>query len=345
MSFWTNAQLAILRRLREGFLQGTAGDADYWKSQEELALYDQTFAKRIGWKWDAVLGELELRGWQPQGTRLVDLGCGTGIASRRVLEHWKDFSGEVVLMDRSGLARGFAAEAIRQRAPQCSVRTANISEIDCEGALVLLSHVITELDAKALSLWLERLSRAAGFLWVESATHGASRRLIAEVRERFLKSGQWTVVGPCTHRSACPMLREENEAHWCHHFARVPSEAHQDPAMGALSKELGVDLRVLPYSFLVMERLALQTTDDKGDSLGGGAARLIGRPREFKGYHRVLSCEKEGLFDRIVQKRDVPELYRRLRKESGVPLFRFTTEGQRICAGESLFVSPESDDS
>lgn len=91
MSVWTHAQLAILRRLREGFLQGTAGDADYWRSQEELQLYDQTFAKRIGWKWDAVLGELQLRGWRPHGTRLVDLGCGTGMASRRVLEHWKDF--------------------------------------------------------------------------------------------------------------------------------------------------------------------------------------------------------------------------------------------------------------
>lgn len=140
------------------------------------------------------------------------------------------------------------------------------------------------------------------------------------------------------------MLRAENGAHWCHHFARVPSEAHQDPAMGALSKELGVDLRVLPYSFLVMERSEFRAKHDEEEGLGEGAARLIGRAREFKGYHRVLSCEKEGLFDRIVQKRDVPELYRRLRKESGVPLYRFAKEGQRICTSEPLFGSREVDD-
>ncbi len=69
---FTPDELSILRELRERFLAGTAGAADYWQSPEHLELYDSTYAERIGWKWDAVLDELDLRGWQPQSTRVLD---------------------------------------------------------------------------------------------------------------------------------------------------------------------------------------------------------------------------------------------------------------------------------
>ena len=88
MSAWSVAQMKELVRLRQGFLSGTAGTQDYWRGTEDLDLYERTFAQRIGWKWDAVLGELEGRGWMPPSRTLVDWGCGTGIASRRVSAHW-----------------------------------------------------------------------------------------------------------------------------------------------------------------------------------------------------------------------------------------------------------------
>src|SRR5687767_12126966 len=79
---FTLPELAALRRIRERFLHGTAGDADYWRVPADVALYDSTFAERIGWKWDAVLGELRLRGWRPRSRRVLDWGCGSGIAHR-----------------------------------------------------------------------------------------------------------------------------------------------------------------------------------------------------------------------------------------------------------------------
>ena len=85
MHYFTPAEIATLERLRGRFLAPDTRAGDYWRSEEELALYDSTFGERIGWKWDAVLSELSVRGWQPQGRRLVDWGCGSGIASRRVL--------------------------------------------------------------------------------------------------------------------------------------------------------------------------------------------------------------------------------------------------------------------
>src|ERR1051325_1870681 len=85
MKHWTAAEISILRRLREGFLAGTADRCDYWKSEDELALYDATFGERIGWKWDAVLAELAAKDWRPRSQRVFDWGCGSGVAGRRVL--------------------------------------------------------------------------------------------------------------------------------------------------------------------------------------------------------------------------------------------------------------------
>jgi SAM-dependent methyltransferase len=329
MNYWTTEELRTLRRLREGFIQGTAGQADYWRSDEELRLYDSTFAVRIGWKWDAVLGELQLRGWRPEASRIVDLGCGTGIASRRVLEHWPDQFRSVTLMDRSASARAYAANRVREVAPQCEIRVQAPKDVDCSGALVLASHVITELNDEHLATWLKLLKTASAVIWVESATHEASRNLIAALREPLLKSGGWNTVAPCTHQGACPLLSDENARHWCHHFARVPTEAHQNGAHAAFSEEIGVDRRVLPYSFLVMEQ-------GKADTQLPGGSRVIGRANEFKGYSKVLSCSATGLHDWMLQKRDLPEIFKALRKEDGVALYKWQTEGGRIVAGERL---------
>lgn len=329
MNYWTAEELRILRRLREGFLKGTAGESDYWRSEEELRLYDTTFAARIGWKWDAVLGELQLRGWRPEAHRIVDLGCGTGIATRRVLEHWPDLFRSVTLMDRSPLARSFAAARVREIAPQSEIKMQSPKDVDCSGALVLVSHVITELKGEQLALWVKQLRSASAIIWVESATHEASRNLVAQVREPLLKTGEWKTVAPCTHQCACPLLLEENARHWCHHFARVPTEAHQSGALAAFSEEIGVDRRVLPYSFMVMEQ-------GKPDTQLVGGSRVIGRANEFKGYSKVLSCDASGLNDWMLQKRDLPQIFKALRKEDGVALYRWQTDGQRIVAGERL---------
>ena len=61
-----------LQRLRSAFLNGSAGERDYWQGESDLASYDQTFAQRIGWKWDYVLEELKRRCWLPPASELLD---------------------------------------------------------------------------------------------------------------------------------------------------------------------------------------------------------------------------------------------------------------------------------
>jgi hypothetical protein len=331
MSEWLSSELRTLTRLRDGFLSGNAGAADYWQSPEDVELYDRTFAQRIGWKWEAVLGELSLRGWKPSAELLVDWGCGSGIASRKVLSHWPGVFRSVSLSDRSPLALSYASARLRELEPGVAQQFATGDSSPAGGSLLLVSHVLTELSKEQLTRLWKQTSTANALIWVESATHQNSRRLVEEVRERLLATGQWRVVAPCTHARACPLLQEDQARHWCHHFARVPSEVHQDGAWRELSKKLGMDLRVLPYSFLVMERIEQQPL-----VLAPGFSRVIGEPRELKGHLKVLSCGEDGLIDKVLQKRDAPALFKEVRSGEVLPLYAWTERDGRIVGGHGV---------
>jgi len=321
MNHFTPHELATLRELRERFLAGTAGAADYWESPEHLDLYDATFGERIGWKWDAVLDELRLRGWRPRATRLLDWGCGTGVAHRRVLARWPQFPA-LALHDRSPRARLFSVEKAQLAFPELTV-TWGAPAVTRE-TLLLVSHVINELAAKELEQLLD-LARAAGeVIWVEAGTHADSRRLI-DVRERL--RDEFMPVAPCTHAGRCGLLAPKNAPHWCHHFAHPPSHIFQDARWAAFAREIGIDLRSVPYSFLVLARVR---------GMEAGYSRVIGEPRQAKGYTRVLSCQAEGVTEFVLQKRDAPELFRAARKDRLAPIYRWKLEGGKILNGETL---------
>jgi len=323
MKHWLPAELTTLCDLRERFLSGTAGKEDYWKSEAELALYDSTFGERIGWKWDAVLAELAAREWQPRSYRVVDWGCGSGVAGRRVLAQWPQFH-SLGLHDRSPLARCFAAERARVDHPH--IKTCETSEVSAD-TLLVLSHVLNELSAAELSSLLGLARQAREIIWVEAGTHAESRRLITEVREALLP--EFAVVAPCTHQARCGLLAAENVPHWCHHFAPVPSEIFRDAKWAEFARELGIDLRALPYCFLVLERGApsIQTP---------GFSRVIGRPREAKGFTRILSCQADGVAELVLQKRDAPDLFRAFHKGTAEPTYRWQKENGRIVGAESF---------
>jgi len=325
---WTPQEFMALRRIRERFLNGTAGTEDYWRVPGDVALYDATFAERIGWKWDAVLGELRRRGWQSRCSRLLDWGCGSGIAHRRVLAEWPQFT-SLALHDRSPMARGYAAQKARQEFPRVAI--SETQPATTPETLLLVSHVINELPPPELERLLQ-LARGAGeVIWVEAGTHADSRRLI-EVRERLL--GDFVVVAPCTHQERCGMLTSGNAPHWCHHFATPPSAIFQDARWAEFGKEIGIDLRSVPYSFLVLARPMADPPTPAGFS------RIIGEPREAKGFARVLSCHARGVTDLMLQKRDAPELFRALKKGALAPVYRWTIEEGKITGGEELRVAP-----
>jgi hypothetical protein len=104
------------------------------------------------------------------------------------------------------------------------------------------------------------------------------------------------------------MLAAENERHWCHFFASPPTEVFQSQYWRDFSTRLEIDLRSLPYSFLASSRLGIPEWPT-------GSERLIGRPRQLKAHAMLFCCSADGLHERTLQKRDEPELFRRVTKK------------------------------
>lgn len=333
---WSDVDWEALRRLRARFLDFDRGDdnagiagapidrADYWESFAAMGSYDFTFGERIGWKWDTILAELKTRGWTPPAGTVLDWGCGTGVAGRRVIAAWPEAAGRLALWDRSGPALQFAAKRARQEFPRLDI---SLTAAETVPDLLVVSHVLNELSQGALEGLIGAMEKAQAVLWVEPGTFAASRKLIA-ARERLL--GKFRVIVPCTHAEKCGMLAAGNEKHWCHHFARIPGYVHVDSGWGRFSRELEIDISTLPYSYLVLDRRAAAIDP------GHESSRVIGVPRHYKGFAKILSCQADGVRELTLQKRDAPELFKALRKDPG-SLYRWDRDGDKIHGGERVF--------
>ena len=334
---------ALLDRLRTRFLDDPAEGGDYWETPELLAAYDATFAERIGWKWDAVLAELRARRWAPpEGTVLLDWGCGSGVAGRRVLAAFGAgrFS-RLVVHDRSALARRFAADRAASAFQGLAVEQApDWGDVaPAQPFTLVISHVLNELPPAESAALLSLVRRAAAVIWVEPGTSDVARSLVA-LREAL--RNEFVVIAPCTHSGACGLLTPDNQRHWCHHFARPPIEAFTDAFWSEFSLQLGIDLRSLPYSFIVLDRPAAGNATPAAE----GWSRILGEPREYKGHFKVLSCEAGGVTERMLQKRDDKALFKAFRR--GVPrppLFAWKLGDEKIVSGLHWLgpIAPERD--
>jgi SAM-dependent methyltransferase len=309
-----------LRHLRDLFLSGEPIEEDYWTSSNLLQDYDITLGERIGWKWDAVIRELKLRGWTPPSTAIDDLGCGTGVAVRRMLDAYPDHFKKVTLYDRSTRAMKYAKQKIRHKWPKVKVVCAAIEPPKPHG-IALISHVLTECSDETAAGLMDQLENARGVLWVEPGTFAASRMLI-EVREALMD--KFKVQAPCTHQNGCGLLTEGNETHWCHHFAEAKEGAHQDPFWGHFRREMNLDIGPVAYSFLVLGRQAPEEPE--------GLSHLLGHPLKFPKFLRVLSCQADGVTELVAGKK--VGIYRDLKKGVTPAVYQFERQKRRITGGE-----------
>ena len=325
---WSDLDWPALDRLRQKFLHGGAAAGPYWESSSDLASYDFTYGERIGWKWDHVLRELQLRGWRPGSRRILDWGCGSGIAARRVISFFgaENFD-SLTVWDHSPLACDFAAETAQRAFPSLRVATATPSLLasDEHIGLLLISHVLNALAPDALASLRTLIARAEAVVWAEPGTRDVSRHLGAlrdELRESF------RVIAPCTHENACPILAPGNERHWCHFFAPPPPEIFADANWVKFGQRAGIDLRSLPYCFVTLDR----THAAHGD----GLSRVIGRAEHFKPYARVLNCDATGLAELELPKRADPALFKQLERTKAPLIYRWQHDDKRIASGEPL---------
>ncbi len=323
--------LRRLQRLRDRFLReetAMEGIADYWRDARDLEAYDAVFAQRIGWKWDAVLDAVQ-REWPDfSPTQAVDWGCGTGIASRRLVDRFPDCN-RVFLHDRSHASMDFAAERLTREHPDVEIsRLAEFPGIEPDPLLV--SHVLGEMSESEESSLVARVRTSRTVIWVEPGSKRIARRLSAirdAVRDEFV------VLHPCPHQGPCGAL--ENPSDWCHFFAPPPPEIFQSPHWMRLGRRLGLDLRSLPYHVLVLGRR--DALDERPTFPAENTARLLARPDVGNKEARVCICTARGLRRLRVVKSRNKELYRRLKKDpAGFGLVRTEVENDRLTDLEDI---------
>jgi ribosomal protein RSM22 (predicted rRNA methylase) len=134
-------------------------------------------------------------------------------------------------------------------------------------------------------------------------------------------------IAPCTHQNACGVLAPGNERHWCHFFASPAANIYADSEWVKFGQRAGIDLRSLPYSFLVLDRRPSPTPP--------GYSRIVGEPRHYKGYAKLYNCDAGGVTDLMLQKRDAPVLFKALKHAQETGLQKWSHENGRITSVES----------
>ena len=315
---FSEEELECLRGLRREFLdreQGLGERGDYWESDDELLLYDETFGARIGWKWDAVLDELEARARLPRGRVVLDWGCGTAVAARRYLARAPGVE-RVHLVDHSARARRVARQLLEAEHPGLTVVDGPPAEAP---DVLLVSHVLDELAPEASAELIAQAARAGATLWVEPGSR-ASAQALGRAREQLVAT--LDVLAPCTHRAACGALVAGQDA-WCHFFARAPQAVYTEGKWAEFGRELGIDLRSLPYAFLALAR--------RGAELAGPGARLLARPRLQKGRAFLTVCDASGVRELDFLQRVDKALFKEFEDLAGKPLlFDARIEGPRL---------------
>jgi hypothetical protein len=308
---------AILNRLRSRFLDPGPDFPDYWTSERVLALYDSTYGRRIWWKWDWVIADLRALGWEPPAGVWVDWACGTGVASRAMLDGFPASGpSRVHLVDRSPIALRFSADRLREHG-----QTSVVSGPPAENPdLLLVSHVIDELGAGDLDELVRLAGRATAMVWVEP---GDRRSSTALVRVREALCAVTRIVAPCTHQERCGMP----ESGWCHHFATPPAEAFTTPEWGRFAEATGIDLRSLPLSFLVTDQRTRPAAP-------ADTVRLIARPRTTKGDTLITACDARGVSELRVPRRQFPDAYKLARKGRLASRLRLRRDGSLVTAIE-----------
>jgi hypothetical protein len=340
---WENLDWPALDRLRERFLHGPGKGSAYWEAREDLANYDLTYGERIGWKWDHVLRELQMRGWRPRSRDVFDWGCGSGVASRRVIAFFgaQQFD-SLTVWDHSALACDFAEDAAQRAFPALHVAqaTPSLLSADTPIGLLIVSHVLNELTPDDLDDVRSLMARSDAVIWVEPGTHETSRqlgRIRDELRNRF------HIIAPCTHELGCPMFAADNERHWCHFFAPPPPEIFASSNWVKFGHRVGIDLRSLPYCFVAADVSTVGGADvhhgaeaARTPAVPGELSRVIGRVEHFKPYARLLNCDASGLTELQLPKRTDPELFKQLERTKAPLVYRWRRDGTRILGGEPV---------
>jgi ribosomal protein RSM22 (predicted rRNA methylase) len=195
--------------------------------------------------------------------RVLDLGAGTGAASKAIRGRWE--SAEIVAVDKvagPGILRADVTRGLRPTGVQ--------GRFD----LIVAAHLLGELGldedgrTRLVLGWCRELLEEHGTcILVEPALRETSRGLLA-VRDRLITAGL-VVVAPCLWHGPCPALIRERD--FCHMSAAAiaPGRSRVD------------------FSYLVLRKQGTPNTDNS-------VFRMVSDPMKDKGRLRLFACGPAG---------------------------------------------------
>jgi ribosomal protein RSM22 (predicted rRNA methylase) len=199
----------------------------------------------------------------PAPGRVLDLGAGTGAASKAVRAQWA--SAEIVAVDKvaaPGILRADVTRGLRPLGVQ--------GRFDLIVAAHLLNELAIDEDSRSRLVlgWCRELLQEHGTcILVEPALRETSRGLLA-VRDRLGAAGLF-VVAPCLWQGPCPALARERD--FCHMSAAViaPGRSRVD------------------FSYLMLRKQGTPSTDTS-------VFRIVSDPMKDKGRMRFFACGPAG---------------------------------------------------
>ena len=228
--------------------------------------------------------------------RVVDVGAGLGASAlglaMLVREQRPDLVLDLTLLDDDRgamrIAEKLFARVFPSLAPSVHFRVEPLSAFAPDGAVdvILASNVLCELErgadaslradriAALVHRWGRGLASDGHLLLIEPALKSTARAL-QQQRARFLAVG-FSVVAPCTHRSSCPLLVDEND--WCHEDRAISLPS----ALIPIARAAGLHFEGLTFSYLLVTRAPLTP----GRELG----RVVAPTREAKGKRALTIC-------------------------------------------------------
>ena len=238
---------------------------------------------------------------------VLDVGAGTGSGSWAI-NSLKDIK-NITCLERESVMRNLGKKFMQGSGIDVlkNAKWEEIdlidSEFDYSADLVICSYVLNELSEDNRKMVLEKLWKATNkiLLIIEPGTPVGFEE-IKILRDKLIEVGG-NVIAPCPNIKKCPM--PEND--WCHTTCRVSrTKIHK------LLKNGDVPYEDEKFSYIAVCKEKFEKDN---------YVRVLRHPKIETGKITLKICSKEGIFEKVIYKRD-KELFKIARKLNCGDLFK-----------------------
>ena len=308
-TFALRALDAEVAKLSDGFTtERTDGFGDYTNDEKSLIAYGlfffpQTFVRTL-FQFDEISNRCE---WKPPASkplRVCDLGAGTGSAGLAIASRIANGNDvELIAIEKSAASLEIAGRIARESSrlwprlkfsTRCEDVAGAVKNLDrCDLIVASFSaneafhgKADAEFDAWIIEI-LSRLSPGGVLLISEPAMKITSERL-ERLRDRISAEGKMSIIAPCLHHSACPMLARRGED-FCHEVRwwKPP------PSLQSLNSRLFRTIQFLKYSFIAIANVPPELNEGSAE-----LSRLVSPMMEMKGRVQCDGCAADGAIKR-----------------------------------------------